>query len=312
MSNRLRQTARAVPRLESVTNRINGELFWGVLTVIPVIFLYLIIAIIPIGFAMVAALHDINLLVPGWEFVGFSNYSEVLTLGEFWSSMWRGIIFMVGSTAIQLVVGLWMALVLNKLIRGRRIITALVFTAYLVPTVILGFWALFMFDTNFGVLHAAFSGFLWDENSFVFGNTTWALPVVILVGSWKFSVFVTIFVLAQLQSIPQRQYEAAKIAGANRWQMFRDITFPRLKGVLAVVVLLRSIFMFNNFELIWILTRGGPGNETTTLPILAYEVTFQQNAFGLGSTIAVVMFLFMAVGGVLYFFIANPSEEVDT
>jgi multiple sugar transport system permease protein len=299
-------------RLAPITDRLNKEAFWGFLSVLPVIFLYLVISILPVAFAIYASFHFIPLLSPEWSWVGIENYAEVLEMDEFWSSMWRGVVYMVGSTAVQLAIGLWMALVLNRLIKGQRVLTAIVFTAYLIPTIIVAFWALFMFDTRSGVLHAVFGGVLWAENSYVFGSPEWAMPVLILVGSWKFSVFITIFVLAQLRSIPERQYEAAKIVGANRWQMFRDVTFPRLKGIILVVVLLRSIFMFNKFDIIWQLTRGGPGNRTTTLPILAYRVTFNDNSYGLGSALAVVMFVFLAIGAIAYFTMFNPSEEVET
>jgi multiple sugar transport system permease protein len=305
-------TARLPNTLGPVRERVNKESFWGFLTVLPVILLYLVISILPVAFAIYASFHFVPLLSPEWSWIGVENYVEVLSMGEFWASMGRGVVYMAGSTAVQLAVGLWMALVLHRLAKGQRLLTAVVFTAYLIPTVIVAFWALFMFDTSTGVLHAAFGGWLWGENSYVFGSAAWAMPVLILVGSWKFSVFITIFVLAQLRSIPDRQYEAAKIVGANRWQMFRDVTFPRLKGIILVVVLLRSVFMFNKFDIIWQLTRGGPGDTTTTLPILAYRVTFNDNAYGLGSALAVVMFVFLAIGAVAYFVFFNPSEEVET
>jgi len=312
MGNWLLSTVGVPRRLRPVRKKLTGEAVWGFLTVLPVILLYLVISIVPIGFAIVASFHSIPLLSPEWTYVGPENYLEVLRMEEFWASMRRGVVYMAASTTIQLAVGLWMALVLHRLVVGQRIMTALVFTAYLIPTIIVALWALFMFNTNYGVLHAVFGGVLWEETSFVFGDRTWAMPMVILVGSWKFSVFISIFVLAQLRSIPQRHYEAAKILGANRWQMFRDVTLPRLKGVILVVVLLRSIFMFNKFDIIWQLTRGGPGDQTTTLPILAFRVTFNQSSYGLGSALAVVMFVFLAIGGIAYFVFFNPSEEVET
>jgi multiple sugar transport system permease protein len=125
-------------------------------------------------------------------------------------------------------------------------------------------------------------------------------------------VFITIFALAQLRAIPERFYEAAKVCGANRMQMFRDITLPRIQGVILVAVLLRSIFMFNKFDIIFILTQGGPGVATTTLPILAYETAFVNSNYGLANALAVVMFVFLAIGAILYFVAFNPSEEVET
>lgn len=293
---------------------LDREAIQGIVTVIPVIFLYLIIAILPVLFAVYASLHRIPLTNPEWTWVGAQNYFEVFTIPRFWGALWRGVVFMVGSTLFQLVVGLWMALALNRLMRTQKILTAIVFMAYLVPTVVVSLVALFMLDTFVGVLHIAGAEWLglWGIQEYALGSQTWAMPLVILIGSWKFSVFITIFALAQLRSIPDRFYEAAQVAGANRWQMFRDITFPRIKGVILVAVLLRSIFMFNKFDLIWLLTQGGPGYATTTLPILAYRETFIGSQYGLGNALAIVMFLFLAAGAIVYFKAFQPSREVET
>lgn len=300
----------ALGRLVPESEEVRG---WA--TVAPVLALYLFVAVIPIVFAFVASLHEIHLAVPGWEFVGFENYRAVLTMSEFWSSLWLGAVFMVGSTVVQLVVGLWIALVLNKLSVGQKAMTAVVFTAYLVPTVIVALVALFMLDVQAGVLHSAASSLgLWGEREFALGSRTWAMPLVILIGSWKFSIFVTIFTLAQLRAIPQRFYEAAKICGASRWEMFRDITLPRIMGVLLIAILLRAIFMFNKFDIIWMLTQGGPVDATETLPILAYRTVFYEPGatYGLANAMAIVMFLFLLVGAIVYFTLFNPATEVET
>jgi multiple sugar transport system permease protein len=207
-----------------------------------------------------------------------------------------------------------MALVLNRITRGQKLLTAVVFTAYLIPTIIVSLVALRMFDPAGGLLQAVGSDFLglWSQNQAPLGSRTWAMPLLILIGTWKFSVFITIFTLAQLRAIPARFYEAAKICGANRLQMFRDITLPRIAGVILVAVLLRSIFMFNKFDIIWQLTRGGPGDATTTLPILAYRTVYSAQNYGLANALAVVMFLFLFVGAAAYFMAFNPSEEAET
>jgi len=302
------------PRFSLDRLPVDTETLLGIGSVVPVILLYLIISIIPVGFAVWASLHDIPLLNPEWTWTGLGNYAEVFRVDRFWSSLGRGVIFMVGSTLLQLVVGLWMALTLNRITRGQRIITAVVFTAYLIPTVVVSLLALFMFDTFYGVFHVMGSEWfsIWGAQEFALGQNDLAMPILILVGSWKFSVFITIFTLAQLRSIPQRFYEAAKVCGANKWEMFRDVTLPRIQGVILVAVLLRSIFMFNKFDLIWILTQGGPGYATTTLPVLAYREAFEASNYGLANAMAVVMFLFLAAGGIAYFKAFNPSDEVET
>lgn len=295
---------------------VSKETLIGYASVLPVLILYFIIAIGPVAFAVNASFHDILLLNPQWEWTGLGNYYEVFELNQFWGSLWRGIIYMVGSTLLQLGVGLWLALALNKIARWQKFLTAIVFTAYLIPTIILAFTAQYMFTPNIGlgVLQTLGSDLgLWGAGTAPMTfSQTWAMPLLILVGTWKFGVFITIFALAQLRAIPDRFYEAAQICGANRIQMFRDITLPRIQGVILVAVLLRSIFMFNKFDIIWVLTQGGPGTATTTLPILAYRTAFTGGNYGLANAIAVVMFLFLAIGAVSYFVLFNPSDEVET
>jgi multiple sugar transport system permease protein len=293
---------------------IDRETVVGIGTILPVFVLYLLIAALPIAFAVWASLHSVHTLNPNWQWAGLENYVEVFQIGEFWGSMWRGVVYMVGSTLIQLAVGLWMALVLNRITRGQKLLTAVVFTAYLIPTIIVSLVALRMFDPAGGVLQAIGAEFfgLWGAQQAPLSARQWAMPLLVLVGSWKFAVFITIFTLAQLRAIPSRFYEAAKVCGANRFQMFRDITLPRIMGVILVAVLLRSIFMFNKFDIIWQLTSGGPGTATTTLPVLAYETVYQAYNYGLANALAVVMFLFLLAAAIVYFLAFNPSEEVET
>ncbi|ELY45487.1 carbohydrate ABC transporter permease [Natronorubrum tibetense] len=291
---------------------ISSEDFWGWLTILPVLLLYTLVALIPIGFAIAASFHNIPLLNPQWEFVGFSNYVEVFQIDRFWGSMWRGFVFMIGSTVIQLIVGVWMALVLNKISRGSRILSTLVFTSYLIPTIIVTMMFLFMLDPYDGVLHwiGAEQLGLWSD--YLLGNTSLSMTAVVLISSWKFSAFVTLFTLAQLQSIPDRFYEAAKVCGATTWEMFRDITLPRLYGAILVVIFLRAVFMFNKYDIIYQLTQGGPGSATTTMPILAYRETFELGAYGMGNAVAIVMFVFLLASGLIYLKHLNPSQEVET
>jgi len=289
---------------------VSQDGLWGGLAVLPVLFLYLLIAVVPILFAFYVSFHDVPATKPAYEFIGLQNYSEVLSTDRFWAALWRGVVFMIGSTVIQTTVGIWMALIVNNISRGERALSTLIFTAYLTPTVIVSLLATFMLDTQVGVLHqwGASLG-LWDGR--LLGDPDLAMWALVAISSWKFSVFVTLFTLAQLRSIPERFYEAAKVCGATTWEMFRDITLQRIKGVLLIAILLRSIFMFNKFDIIMQLTGGGPGKATETLPIYAYEVLVTASRYGLANTIAIVMFAFLAAGAIGYFIAFNPSQEAD-
>ncbi|MFB6171568.1 MAG: carbohydrate ABC transporter permease [Haloarculaceae archaeon] len=291
----------------------HGRRSWTLLSVLPVLALYFLVALLPMAFAVYASLFEIGLFDPNWEFVGLHNYAVLLGMAEFWASLWRGAVYAAGSTLLHLAVGLWMALVLNRV--RNRFVTAVVFASYLVPIVVVALLTLFLLDPWVGAFHVVGAEWLglWPPDRYVLGHPS-ALPiaVVVLAGTWKYAAFVTIFALAQLRSIPPKLYDAARIAGANRWQQFRDVTLPRIRGVVLVVALLRLVFTFNKFDIIYMLTRGGPGDATTTLPMLAYSVTFGAHAFGLGNAIAVAMFLVLAMGAVAFFFVFRPSEDVET
>lgn len=292
---------------------IKSHTIWGWLTALPVLLLYILIAIIPISFAIYASFHNVLLLNPQWQFVGFQNYFEIINLPTFWGSLRRGVVYMVGSTILQTIIGVWMALVINRITFGRKILSAMIFAAYLIPTIIVALLARYALDPFIGVIPPLLGQLgVWNPNDYLLGTPDLAMPIVILVSTWKFSVFITIIVVAQLRSVPAQFYESAKICGATQWEMFRDITFPRIKGAILVAVFLRSIFMFNKFDIIWQLTAGGPGDATQTLPILAYREAFIAGFFGRANAIAFVMFLFLLMGGIGYFKFFNPSQEVET
>lgn len=299
-----------------VARRDEEEL--GILSVLPVALVYTVAWIVPMLFAVYASLYDIPLTSRDWEFVWFRNYRILLGMEPFWSALWRGIVFATGSTILQLGVGIWLALLLNRIQQkgwfGRRIYATLAFTTFLVPTIVLTILVLFLFDLFVGFFHIAGSKWfgLWSYRDYIVTNRGVGMPLIIAVNSWKYAGFVALFTLAQRRSIPRTYFEAAKSFGATTWQMFRDVTYPRLRGVIALLALFRFVFTFNQYDIIRLLTAGGPGSETTTLPILAYGVAFGLGEYGLGNALAVAMFLVLLAGSLLYFVIVRPSREVET
>ncbi|MDX1744901.1 MAG: sugar ABC transporter permease, partial [Halobacteriales archaeon] len=175
----------------------------------------------------------------------------------------------------------------------------------------LGFITLWMTNSQWGIINqlVVWTG-LVDQFPDWFSSKRLAMASVIVTTSWKYSTFVTIMVLARLQGIPDGYYEAAKMSGANAVQAFRDITLPNLKNVLFIVVLLRFVWMFNKFDIIWVLTRGGPETATTTAVIYAYKEAFQFGALGNGAAVSTLLFIMLGGAAIVYFVVFNPSEEV--
>lgn len=282
-------------------------------TIFPALLLFVFITLGPILWAIAAGFFEIPVFVPQWDFVLFDNYIELLGEDVFWASLWRSILFAGGSTTFQLVVGIGIALLVNREFRFSGLVQTIVILPYMIPTAVLGFMALWMGNAQWGVINRVLIDIgLLDGPFSWFGRHSTAMIAVILTSSWKFTIFVTIMVLARLQSIPRDHYEAAQIAGASRFQMFRDITLPNLKSVIFIVLLLRGVWMFNKFDIVWVLTGGGPGDATRTAPIYAYELAFGLTQLGKAAAMSTLLFVFLASIALVYFEVLQPAREVRT
>lgn len=288
---------------------IDREKLQGLLTIVPTLGILFVAVFVPIVFAIWGSFHSIHPLDPVWDWVGLENYSTILDDPEFYAALRNGVVYTVGSVSLQLVLGVSVALLLNSV--KSRALTALTLGIYLIPSAVITLVAKNMVQEPTGVIYMFLREYGFVSQGFNFwADGTVAMTMVVLIGSYKFSIFVTLMVLARLQSIPAAYYESARISGASTLQIFRDITWPAISGVVAIVVLLRGIWMFNNFDVIWILTAGGPGESTTTLPILAYKTMFQDLAYGQSSAIAVLMFGLLMIGGFFYFKFFSPEKQV--
>ena len=281
-------------------------------TVLPVVLLFVLILAFPILWAVAASFHDIHAFDPEWTWVGLENYRQYLFDDPvFRESLVLSATFAAVSVAIHVVVGTGIALLLNHTFPFKKFVSAVLFLPFLIPTAILAFGIGYMMNSTFGIFNwLLVSVGILETTRGWFGDPDTALYVVAAVNSWKFYALVTIMVYARLQSIPPEHYETAKMMGANAWERFRDVTLPNLKGVLFLVVLLDSIWMFFKFDIIWILTEAGPGGSTRISVIYAYEVAFQRTALGDAAAISVLLFLIVAAGALIYFATLQPGEEV--
>ena len=281
------------------------------LTIVPAMLLFLFVNVIPIGWAIAGSLYEIPAFSPVWTWTGMGNYELILNNPDFWASLRRSLVFAGGSVAVQLVLGVAVALLLNRSFRGSTLVRAIMMLPYLIPTAVLGFIALWMGNSQFGIINQILVDLGLITQKFPwFGNSDTAMIAAILTSSWKFTMFVTIMVLARLQSIPDGLYEAAEVMGATSFERFRDITLPNLKGVIFIVVLLRGVWMFNKFDIIYVLTGGGPRGVTTTAPIHAYKVAFNQLTLGRAAAISTLLFVMLIGAALLYFKVLEPEQEV--
>lgn len=292
-----------------VTLTETNDRLLGYLTILPVVGLFSFGVLLPLLWGITASLHSVPAF-GGWTFVGFENYIELIQSSAFHHSLWISTQYAVVTTGIELILGIGIALLLNQKVKGISLVRTIVIAPYLLPTVVVALTFQFM-GTNFGVVNDILLRLgVISEGIAFFSNEPWALIGLVIASVWRFTLFVVVMTLARLQSIPDGYYEAAKMSGANSWQMFKDITLPQLKGIIFIVLLLRGVWMFNKFDIIWILTRGGPGDATRVYSVMAYEMAFSQFQLGKASAISVIGFLLLVGVALVYFKVLQPTKEV--
>jgi multiple sugar transport system permease protein len=284
----------------------------GVLLIAPAVLIFALVIAYPLGEAIYLSFFSIYTPTLQGEWVGLANYRAMLSTREFWAALGTNIVWTIGTLVLQVVIGVAIALLLNLNFYFRSLARSLILFPYFVSTVVAVLVWRWMFNDTYGILNRALvvSG-LSDMPLDWLGAMPNAMISIILVGAWKYFPFVVIAVLARLQTIPEELYEAARIDGANVWSRFWDVTLPQLREVLIVIVLLRTIWDFKEFDLIYLLTGGGPIVATQTLPLLVYKQAFGMNAMGMASTYAIGIMVVLVTFMVLYLQRTRRGSELQ-
>ena len=244
----------------------------------------------PLALSVWMSLRNETMLRNG-KFIGVANFAEVLT-GDFWPALWITLVFSLAAILVQVPLGLALAMVLNRELRGTQIYRSVLLLPMLLTPVAVGLMWRLMLNADTGVINGVASiiglpGLNW------LGDRTLAIFSVVLVDAWQNIPFVMLLSLAGLQSLPDAPLEAAKVDGATAWQSFWYVTIPMLTPVLGVVVMIRIIESIKLFDIIYILTQGGPGTATQNLSLLNYRIGFSfmntSQAAALGIVICVVL-----------------------
>ena len=268
----------------------------GAILIAPTVLIFSAVIVYPLVSAIYLSVFSIYTPTMEGEFVGLANYTRLLGSGEFWRSLLNNLIWTAGTLSLQIVFGVLVALMLHRTLVFRALARSLVLFPYFLSTVVAVLVWRWMFNDLYGVLnHMLMWARIIDMPVDWLGSMPNAMVSLIFIGAWKYFPFVVIAVLARLQSIPDELYEAATIDGAGRFARFTDVTLPQLRDVLIVIVLLRAIWDFKEFDLIYLLTGGGPIIATQTLPLMVYKEAFALNEMGGASAVAVLMMLIMLV-----------------
>jgi len=255
--------------------RREARLAYGMVT--PAVATILLVALFPLTWTIWESLHLHDLRMPwlGQPFVGLENYGEVLRDRRFWGAMGHTLWFAVASVSLELVLGCILALAMNRTFRGRALVRASILIPWAIPTVVAALVWRFMFEGLEGWL-------THDVRAWV---------PVILSDVWKTTPFVALLLLAGLQGIDPALYEAARIDGASSWRQFRFVTLPLLAPAIMVALIFRTLDAFRVFDLIYVLTGGGPGTATEPIALYTFNSLMHNLRFGYGSALSVLVFL---------------------
>jgi multiple sugar transport system permease protein len=235
------------------------------------------------------------------NFVGLKHYKDIFSDPRLWKALWNTTFFTVVSVAVELVLGLAIALLINKAFFGRGLVRATILVPWAIPTAVSALMWKFLYDGQNGIVAKYFETIgLVDRMGDLLTTEAGAMFAVIFADVWKTTPYMALLLLAGLQTIPSSLYEAASIDGATKWQQFTKVTLPLLKSSILVALLFRTLDAFRVFDLIFVLTGGGPANSTETISILAYKVMFSQTNFGSGSALAVIVFICVAIISMIY------------
>lgn len=236
-------------------------------------------------------LHDLRMPWLGRPFIGLANYAEAFSEPRFWSALAHTLLFTVATVTLELSLGCVLALAMNRAFRGRALVRAAILVPWAIPTVVSALLWRFMFDGQAGIVNAMLveTGVLREPLVwFVHAGLAW-IPVV-LADVWKTTPFVALLLLAGLQNIDSSLYEAARIDGATAWRQFRYVTLPLLRPAILVALIFRTLDAFRVFDLIYVMTTGGPGTSTEPIALYTFNVLLQNLRFGYGSALSVIVF----------------------
>lgn len=312
MSNESRSNTLAPPR-----KRTRPE-WWSINTVLGYAFvaplmLWLALTILyPLVVSVRLSTENIRYIGTTGDYVGLDNYSYVLESPRFRDALENSIVWVIGNAVAQTLLAFAAALILKQRFFGQKFARIWIILSWVVPTVVVVIIWRWLLSASGGIVnHSLVSLNIISEPIGFFSTGDRAFMSVILINAWRWFPFNAVILLAALQRIPQELYEAASVDGANALQKFVSITLPSLRPVLFVLGLVGTLLSFNVFDVIWLLTAGGPSNATTTLPVLIYETAFKQYRLSRAAAMSVITGVILLTFAALFIRFLSPPAEQD-
>ncbi len=262
------------------------------LFLVPTFALYLFMVVVPIFQSLRFSFYRWDGLEPLTRFIGFENFTDIAKDRVFWKSFWNNIVLVVFSLVTQMPFAILLAILLTGNIRGKSFFRTVFFAPQIISTVAAGYLFYYIYEPTFGLLNQCLRGLgLGVLARGWLGETGLALYSVLFVISWRFVGFYMVLFMAAIEGIPTELFEAARIDGCTKWQVIRKVTLPLLSGTLKTACVLSIVGSIKYFDLIWIMTAGGPAHASELIATYMYKKTFLSWEMGYGSALAFVLFL---------------------
>ena len=260
----------------------------------PTVIILLVMTAYPLVFTLIYSFTDYNLMKRNTSFIALKNYADLLGNAYFRQAIWNTVKSTVLTVALEMVCGFFLALFVNSLKKGQKAMRTLLLLPYLLPAVTVALSWRMMLSPNYGIVNQVLTTLNLPVYNW-FSDIQTAFGMLVLIDVWQNTPFVFLLLYAALQSVPQAQYEAAKIDGASRFKTMIYVTIPNLKNSLSLCALLRTIDGFRVFEKVNLLTGGGPANSTATITQYLYNFGIKNLKFGFGSAGAIVMTILVLI-----------------
>ena len=286
-------------------NNIEGWLF-----VSPLVIWISLIILVPIYIAFELSLFNVKIIGTSGKFVGIDNYIKLFGKSKFINASLNSFYWIIGNAICQTFFAFTIALTINYKFPGKKIMANWIILSFIIPTVVVVvIWKL-MLSSSSGVINSVLIDIgLFDEATGFFSSPNKAFISLVLINSWRWSPFLALIILSGLNSINREMYDASKVDGANFIQQFLFITFPNLKSVLFVLGLVGTLLSFNIFDIIWLITKGGPSSATTTLPLLIYETAFTKFRISQAATLSIVTSFLLLLFSIIFIKSMAPKED---
>ncbi len=281
---------------------VTRERIFGLFLIVPCFLFIFCFAFYPILYSVYLSLHRIILGIPslGHPFIGLKNYITLTQDRIALHALLNTFGFVALSTCLEMLFGLVIALVIHRNFRGRGMARAAILVPWAIPTVVSSQVWRFIFSDKYGLLNYLIFGAETSHYRAWLADPFYAFSAIVVADVWKTSSFAGLLILAGLQTIPDELYEAAEIDGASKWQQFRRITLPLIRPALLIALLFRTMDAFRVFDLVFVITQGGPADSTNVIQFYGYKKIFAEGMLGYGSTVSVLVFTIILILSLIY------------